>query len=42
MHEEYRQAGAGTAPGFENYSPAMRDSKLVWDEPTLDAFLRAR
>ena len=32
---------AGTAPGFENYSPAMRDSKLVWDEPTLDAFLRA-
>ena len=29
---------AGTVPRFD-YSPAMRDSKLVWDEATLDRFL---
>lgn len=29
---------AGTAPGYE-YSPAMKRSKLVWDEKTLDRFL---
>ena len=32
---------AGTAPGFDTYSKAMRDSKLVWNERTLDAFLQA-
>lgn len=32
---------AGTAPGFETYSKAMRDSKIVWNELTLDAFLEA-
>jgi cytochrome c len=31
---------AGTAPGFSTYSKAMRDSKIVWDARTLDAFLR--
>lgn len=29
---------AGTAPGFE-YSPAMKRSKLVWNERTLERFL---
>ena len=29
---------AGTVPGFD-YSPAMRRSKLTWDESTLDRFL---
>lgn len=32
---------AGTAPGFDGYSKAMRESKLVWNERTLDAFLRS-
>ena len=32
---------AGTAPGFDAYSKAMRDSKIVWNERTLDAFLQA-
>ena len=32
---------AGTAPGFDAYSKAMRDSKIVWSERTLDAFLQA-
>lgn len=31
---------AGTAPGFDGYSQAMRDSKIVWNERTLDAFLQ--
>ena len=29
---------AATAPGF-NYSPAMKASKLRWDEKTLDEYL---
>ena len=29
---------AGTVPGF-GYSPAMKKSKLTWDEKTLDRFL---
>ena len=29
---------AGSVPGFA-YSPAMKQSKLVWDEKTLDRFL---
>lgn len=29
---------AGTVPGFD-YSPAMRRSKIVWNEKSLDAFL---
>ena len=31
---------AGTAPGYEGYSTAMRDSKIVWNERTLDRFLQ--
>ncbi len=31
---------AGTAPGYDAYSRAMRDSRIVWDEHTLDVFLR--
>ena len=30
---------AGTAPGFDGYSPAMRASGIVWDAKTLDRFL---
>lgn len=30
---------AGAAPGFRRYSAALRDSGLVWDEPTLHAWL---
>ena len=30
---------AGAAPGFEEYSEAMKRSKLVWNERTLDRFL---
>jgi len=29
---------AGSVPGFE-YSPAMRKSKITWNEKTLDRFL---
>lgn len=29
---------AGTTPGF-NYSPAMKNSKLRWDEATLNEYL---
>lgn len=32
---------AGTAPGFDAYSPALRASALVWDARTLDVFLQA-
>jgi cytochrome c len=32
---------AGTAPGFDTYSKAMRDSKIVWNERSLDVFLQA-
>ena len=31
---------AGTAPGFDGYSKAMRASGIVWDERTLDVFLQ--
>jgi cytochrome c len=31
---------AGTAPGFDGYSKAMRDSGIVWDAKTLDVFLK--
>lgn len=31
---------AGTVPGYD-YSPAMKRSKLVWDQNTLDRFLAA-
>ena len=31
---------AGAAPGFEGYSPAMKASGIVWDERTLDRFLK--
>lgn len=30
---------AGTAPGFDSYSQAMRDSGIVWNERSLDTFL---
>lgn len=32
---------AGTAPGFDTYSKAMRDSNIVWNERSLDTFLQA-
>ncbi len=32
---------AGAAPGFDGYSAALRRSGLVWNERTLDRFLRA-
>lgn len=32
---------AGTAPGFQRYSDALQKSGVVWDEMTLDAWLRA-
>lgn len=32
---------AGTEPGFDTYSTAMRNSKIVWNEHNLDAFLQA-
>lgn len=32
---------AGTAPGYDSYSAAMRDAKIVWNEGSLDGFLRA-
>jgi cytochrome c len=31
---------AGSVPGFA-YSPAMKKSKLTWDEKTLDRFLQS-
>ncbi len=31
---------AGTAPGYDGYSPAMRNSGIVWNERTLDRFLQ--
>ena len=30
----------GTTPGYDAYSVAMRRSPLVWDDKTLDAFLK--
>ncbi|MBL8287296.1 MAG: c-type cytochrome [Rubrivivax sp.] len=32
---------AGSEPGFEGYSEAMRRSGIVWNERTLDRFLAA-
>lgn len=31
---------AGTAPGYDSYSKAMRASNTVWDEKSLDVFLK--
>lgn len=31
---------AGTAPGFDSYSDAMRGAGFVWNAETLDRFLR--
>ena len=31
---------AGTAPGYDAYSKAMRESPWVWDEKTLNVFLK--
>lgn len=31
---------AGTAPGYDGYSQALRDSRIVWSERTLDGFLQ--
>jgi cytochrome c len=31
---------AGEAPGFQRYSDALKQSGIVWDEKTLDAWLR--
>jgi cytochrome c len=31
---------AGTAPGYTEYSKALRDSKIVWDARWLDVFLQ--
>lgn len=31
---------AGAAPGFQRYSDALQKSGVVWDEKTLDAWLR--
>ena len=30
---------AGTAPGYANYSQALKTSGIVWNEQTLDKFL---
>jgi len=30
---------AGTAPGFNGYSQAMKNSGITWDESTLDKFI---
>ncbi len=32
---------AGTAPGFDGYSKALRHTKIVWNERSLDAFLQS-
>lgn len=31
---------AGTAPGYDAYSQAMKQSNIVWDAKTLDKFLQ--
>lgn len=31
---------AGTAPGYDTYSEAMKKSGIVWDAKTLDKFLK--
>ncbi|MEO7152460.1 MAG: c-type cytochrome [Burkholderiaceae bacterium] len=32
---------AGTAPGFDGYTKALRNSKIVWNARSLDVFLLA-
>ena len=32
---------AGSADGYKKYSKAMKSSGIVWDEETLDAYLKA-
>jgi cytochrome c len=32
-------AKAGSQPGFQNYSQAMKSSGITWDEQTLDKFI---
>ena len=32
---------AGAAPGFKNYSPALKASGIVWDAKSLDQYLAA-
>ncbi|XDZ66480.1 c-type cytochrome [Alphaproteobacteria bacterium LSUCC0684] len=32
---------AGSAEGYKKYSDAMKESGIVWDETTLDAYLAA-
>jgi len=32
---------AGSAEGYKKYSGAMKESGIVWDEATLDAYLEA-
>jgi cytochrome c len=33
------QRHAGTLPGFERYSPALKGSGVVWDDATLDGWI---
>jgi cytochrome c len=40
MHKGLFGRKAGTVPGF-NYSDAMKNSGIVWNEQTLDQFLQA-
>jgi len=37
-HRLFVEQGAGAAAGFD-YSPALRASRIVWDDRTLDAWL---
>ena len=30
---------AGTAPGYSNYSQALKSSGITWDEPTLEKYI---
>lgn len=39
MHKGLFGRAAGTVPGF-NYSDAMKNSGIVWNEQTLDQFLQ--
>lgn len=31
---------AGSTPGYDSYSKAMRDTRIVWDERSLNVFLQ--
>lgn len=35
----FTEKKAGTAPGFQRYSPALKTSKVVWNAEMLDAWL---